>query len=92
MKLGIVYTSTTPEPVSYTHLYGWAEGNSFMKWLTNHMLVRGINEFTPHAFSMKYPDPDCPPHFYAGGNNPGFECFTWLMPVSYTHLLFQKAE
>lgn len=59
--------------------YGWAEGNSFMKWLTNHMLVRGINEFTPHAFSMKYPDPDCPPHFYAGGNNPGFECFTWLM-------------
>lgn len=28
---------------------------------------------------MKYPDPDCPPHFYAGGNNPGFECFTWLM-------------
>ena len=50
-----------------------------MKWLTNHMLVRGINEFTPHAFSMKYPDPDCPPHFYAGGNNPGFECFTWLM-------------
>lgn len=59
--------------------YGWAEGNSFMKWLTNHMLVRGINEFTPHAFSMRYPDPDCPPHFYAGGNNPGFACFTQLM-------------
>lgn len=59
--------------------YGWAEGNSFMKWLTNHMLVRGINEFTPHAFSMRYPDPDCPPHFYAGGNNPGFACFTKLM-------------
>ncbi len=59
--------------------YGWAEGNSFMKWLTNHMLVRGINEFIPHAFSMRYPDPDCPPHFYAGGNNPGFACFTQLM-------------
>lgn len=59
--------------------YGWAEGNSLMKWLTNHMLVRGINEFTPHAFSMRYPDPDCPPHFYARGKNPGFECFTWLM-------------
>lgn len=59
--------------------YGWAEGNSLMKWLTNHMLVRGINQFTPHAFSMRYPDPDCPPHFYAGGNNPGFSCFTWLM-------------
>ncbi len=59
--------------------YGWAEGNSFMKWLTNHMLVRGINQFTPHAFSMRYPDPDCPPHFYAGGNNPGFSCFAQLM-------------
>lgn len=59
--------------------YGWAEGNSLMKWLTNHMLVRGINEFTPHAFSMRYPDPDCPPHFYARGENPGFACFTRLM-------------
>lgn len=59
--------------------YGWAEGNSLMKWLTNHMLVRGINEFTPHAFSMRYPEPDCPPHFYARGNNPGFACFTQLM-------------
>ena len=59
--------------------YGWAEGNSLMKWLTNHMLVRGINYFTPHAFSMKYPDRDCPPHFYARGENPGFECFTQLM-------------
>lgn len=59
--------------------YGWAEGNSLMKWLTNHMLVRGINEFTPHAFSMNYPDGDCPPHFYARGSNPGFECFAQLM-------------
>ena len=59
--------------------YGWAEGNSLMKWLTSHMLVRGINEFTPHAFSMSYPDRDCPPHFYARGNNPGFECFAQLM-------------
>ncbi len=59
--------------------YGWAEGNSLMKWLTNHMLVRGINHFTPHAFSMSYPDPDCPPHFYARGNHPGFACFRKLM-------------
>lgn len=59
--------------------YGWAEGNSLMKWLTNHMLVRGINHFTPHAFSMSYPDSDCPPHFYARGNNPGFDCFRRLM-------------
>ena len=50
-----------------------------MKWLTNHMLVRGINEFTPHAFSMTYPDRDCPPHFYARGNNPQFHAFAKLM-------------
>lgn len=59
--------------------YGWAEGVSFMKWLTNHMLVRGINEFTPHAFSMTYPDRDCPPHFYARGSNPQFLAFAKLM-------------
>ena len=59
--------------------YGWAEGNSLMKWLTNHMLVRGINTFTPHAFSMQENDRDCPPHFYARGRNPGFACFAALM-------------
>ncbi|MCR4622449.1 MAG: hypothetical protein K5663_10260 [Clostridiales bacterium] len=59
--------------------YGWACGIGMMKWLTNHMLVRGINHFTPHAFSMKYPDPDCPPHFYALGNNPQFPYFADLM-------------
>lgn len=59
--------------------YGWAEGVSLMKWLTDHMLVRGINEFVPHAFSPKYPDTDCPPHFYARGNNPQFKFFAQLM-------------
>lgn len=59
--------------------YGWGEGVSLMKWLTNHMLVRGINTFVPHAFSMTYPDRDCPPHFYARGNNPEFAAFAQLM-------------
>ena len=59
--------------------YGWAEGTKMMKWLTDHMLVRGINEFVPHAFSPKYPDPDCPPHFYAGGHNPEYRPFGKLM-------------
>ena len=59
--------------------YGWAEGVSLMRWLTCHMLVRGINVFTPHAFSMTYPDRDCPPHFYARGNNPQFAAFGQLM-------------
>lgn len=69
--------------------YGWAEGVTFMKWLTNHMLVRGVNTFTPHAFSMTYPDRDCPPHFYARGNNPQFKAFAQLMKYMQraSHLL-----
>lgn len=53
--------------------FGWSEDITFMKWLADHMLVRGVNYFVPHAFSLKeYPDPDCPPHFYAHGNNPQY--------------------
>lgn len=60
--------------------YGWQEGVSQMKWLTDHMLVRGINYFVPHAFSpKKYPDVDCPPHFYAGGNHVQYPYFQQLM-------------
>ncbi len=59
--------------------YGWAEGTKMMKWLADHMLVRGINHYVPHAFSMRFPDPDCPPHFYAGGRNPQYAAFAELM-------------
>ena len=60
--------------------YGWAEGLKLMKWLTDHMLVRGINTYVPHAFTMAdFPDPDCPPHFYARGNNPQFPYFRYVM-------------
>jgi len=61
--------------------YGWGEGLKLMKWLTDHMLVRGINHFVPHAFTMKdFPDPDCPPHFYANGDmNPQYPYFKYLM-------------
>ena len=59
--------------------YGWAEGTKMMKWLVDHMTVRGINRFVPHAFSMTRDDPDCPPHFYANGENPQFEAFGLLM-------------
>lgn len=59
--------------------YGWAEGLKMMKWLTDHMLVRGINYFVPHAFSSLAPDQDCPPHFYEGGTNPQFKDFRLLM-------------
>lgn len=60
--------------------FGWREGVRLMKWLTDHMLVRGVNHFIPHAFSMAaYPDPDCPPHFYAKGENLQFPYFGQLM-------------
>ncbi|KAB1441036.1 glycoside hydrolase [Candidatus Galacturonibacter soehngenii] len=60
--------------------YGWAEGIRMMKWITDYMLVRGVNEFVPHSFTLKeYPDPDCPPHFYAHGHNPQFKEFKILM-------------
>ncbi len=59
--------------------YGWAEGTKMMKFLLDHMLVRGINYFVPHAFSLKPDDDDCPPHFYAGGKNPEYRHFRLLM-------------
>lgn len=59
--------------------YGWAEGAPCMKWLLDHLLVRGVNHFVPHAFSPAFPDPDCPPHFGADGVDPQFEGFTKLM-------------
>lgn len=55
--------------------YGWAEGTKIMKYLMDHMLVRGINYFVPHAFSPKPNDTDCPPNFYDSGNNPQYKFF-----------------
>lgn len=49
--------------------YGWQEDMAEMRYLANLLLSRGINYFTPHAFSLQpYPDPDSPPHF--GAFNP----------------------
>ncbi|MCI0157549.1 hypothetical protein KNO15_12680 [Leifsonia shinshuensis] len=53
--------------------YGWYAGLRLFTWLTNHLLVRGVTHIVPHAFSpAPFPDPDCPPHFYARGNNPQY--------------------
>ncbi len=60
--------------------YGWAEGVRLEKYLADHFLVRGVNHFVPHAFSpAPFPDPDCPPHFYAHGHNPQYHHFGKLM-------------
>ncbi len=56
--------------------YGWNEGLKTMKWIADHLLVRGVNWIVPHAFDPKeFPDFDCPPHFYAHGHNPQFRYF-----------------
>ncbi len=70
--------------------YGWAEGVPMMRHLMDHMLVRGINYFVPHAFSLRYPNPDCPPHFSAGGFNPQFSAFSKLM--KYTNQVAHLME
>lgn len=63
--------------------YGWAEGLSLMKFITDHMLVRGVNQFVPHAFNPHpFPDPDCPPHFYANGHDPEFR----YMSILYNYM------
>ncbi|MBQ8953346.1 MAG: hypothetical protein IJ048_04470 [Clostridia bacterium] len=60
--------------------YGWQEGVRLEKYLADHFLMSNVNHFVPHAFSAKaYPDPDCPPHFYAHGNNPQYRHFGALM-------------
>ncbi|WP_077620650.1 glycosylhydrolase-like jelly roll fold domain-containing protein [Bacillus sinesaloumensis] len=70
--------------------YGWVEGLKLMKWMTDHMLVRGVNYFVPHAFSPKeYPDYDCPPHMYARGKNPQYRYYKYLNQYTnrMSHLL-----
>lgn len=59
--------------------FGWAEGTRFMKYLADHMLVRGINYYVPHAFSPKLNDPDCPPNFYDSGENALYKYFKLIM-------------
>lgn len=60
--------------------YGWSEGIQLEKYILDHLMVRGINYFVPHAFTCSaYPEKDCPPHFFAQGNNPQYRHFGELM-------------
>lgn len=72
--------------------YGWKEGVRLEKYLLDHFMVCGINYFVPHAFTCSaYPEKDCPPHFYAQGNNPQYRHFGALMAYAnrVTELLSQ---
>lgn len=60
--------------------YGWVEGLRMMKWMTDMMLVRGVNHFVPHAFTPIFPEMiDCPPHMYCHGTHPEYKKFRLLM-------------
>ncbi|MEH7094123.1 glycosyl hydrolase [Neobacillus vireti] len=84
-KLGSSYGHLDPKKKGRTMCelfgaYGWKLGVRDMKYILDHLVVRGINHLVPHAFSMReYPDFDCPPHFYARGHNPQFKHFSYLM-------------
>ncbi len=83
-KLGASLAQSDPKKKGRTMCeifgaYGWQEGVREMKWLADHFIVRGVNNYVPHAFSGKeFPDPDCPPHFYAHGHNPQYRHFGQL--------------
>lgn len=63
--------------------YGWQSGTKEQKFMMDHFMVRGVNRYVPHAFTPKaFPDPDCPPHFYAHGENPLYKAFGELMAYS----------
>lgn len=59
--------------------FGFAAGVGHMKYMADHFLASGLNHFVPHAFTPKYPDPDCPPHFHCHGLNPQEPAFGMLI-------------
>lgn len=83
-KLGVSAAQLDPNKKGNTFCeifgnYGWKLSISEMKYLADFCMVRGTNYFVPHAFNPKrYPDYDCPPHFYADGNDPQFRHFRAL--------------
>ena len=58
--------------------YGWGESLKTMFYLVNLFAVNGVGNFIPHAFSMDSNDKDCPPYFYAEGENPVYEGYKIL--------------
>ncbi len=50
--------------------YGWSQGMRMLQWVGDWHIVNGIAVLSPHAFTMKYNDPDCPAHFNRMSGNP----------------------
>ncbi len=87
-KLGASHAAIDPKKKGRTMCenfgaYGWQSGPREQKYMMDHFLVRGVNRYVPHAFTpAPFPDPDCPPHFYAHGENPTYRAFGELMAYS----------
>jgi len=56
--------------------YGWSEGLRMVKWVGDWHFVNGIDVLSPHATTMKYNDPDCPPHFNRTSGNPQWRYYS----------------
>jgi hypothetical protein len=54
---------------------GWSEGLRMVKWIGDWHIVNGFNLISPHAFTMKFNDPDCPPHFNRMSGNPQWRSY-----------------
>jgi hypothetical protein len=50
--------------------YGWGQGLRMTKWISDWHIINGISVLSPHAYTMKYNDPDCPQHFNRISGNP----------------------
>lgn len=87
-KLGASHAAIDPKKKGRTMCenfgaYGWQSGPREEKFMMDHFMVRGVNRYVPHAFTpASFPDPDCPPHFYAQGENPTYRAFGELMAYS----------
>jgi hypothetical protein len=58
--------------------YGWVHGLRMQKWLGDWHIVNGIAILSPHAYTMKFNDPDHPPHFNQSSGNPQWRYYsTW---------------
>ena len=73
--------------------YGWSEGLRMLKWIGDWLIVNGINVISPHAVSMKYHDPDCPPHYNATAGNPEARYYSaWSEPFKRLQKLTAESE
>jgi hypothetical protein len=67
--------------------YGHAEGTRMMKYIADHMLVRGVNYFVDGSFSPLEERFEIPPLYYNNGKNPLFPyvryVFDYMNRVAY---------